>query len=144
MLVVMALLGAYYGYLYTNVGMPPLAGWVLIIVLFIVGSFSTLNVTIDETDLKIKFGYGLYKKKFELNQIVSAKSVKNHWYYGWGLRYWPRNNTWIFNVSGFDAVEFVMKDGKTFRIGTDEPEELESALNQAIKIGLHNEKAPTE
>ena len=40
---------------------------------------------------------------------------------------------WIFNVSGFDAVEIKMENGKIFRIGTDEPKKLEHAILQAIE-----------
>jgi hypothetical protein len=40
----------------------------------------------------------------------------------------------IFNVSGLDAVEIKMKNGKIYRIGTDEPKQLERAILQAIKL----------
>jgi hypothetical protein len=39
---------------------------------------------------------------------------------------------WIFNVSGFDAVEIIMRNGKIYRIGTDIPSGLEAAIKQAI------------
>ena len=34
----------------------------------------------------------------------------------------------IYNVSGFDAVEIQLKNGKIYRIGTDEPKKLEQAI----------------
>jgi len=40
---------------------------------------------------------------------------------------------WIYNISGFDAVEIKMKNGKTYRIGTDEPQKLEQAIVHARK-----------
>jgi hypothetical protein len=89
---------------------------------------------IDENYLKIKFGYGIFRKSFKLNEIYSAKTVKNHWYYGWGIRLWLWPKMWIFNVSGFDAVEIKMKNGKIYRIGTDEPIQLESAILEAIEL----------
>jgi hypothetical protein len=103
------------------------------VIIFILASFSTLNTNIDENYLRIKFGYGIYSKRFLLKSIVSAEAVKNPWYYGWGIRVrlWPRMV--IFNVSGFDAVEINMEDGKTYRIGTDVPKELENAIKKAIK-----------
>jgi hypothetical protein len=39
---------------------------------------------------------------------------------------------WIYNVSGFDAVEILMKSGKRYRIGTDQPEELVQTILQPI------------
>jgi len=64
--------------------------------------------------------------------MSSAKIVKNHWYYGWGIRAWLWPRMVIFNVSGFDAVEIAMKNGKIYRIGTDEPEQLEEVILQSI------------
>ena len=102
-------------------------------ILFLLASFASLNVMIDENYLQIKFGYGIFRKRFMLREIISARTVKNHWYYGWGIRFWLWPRMWIFNVSGFDAVEIKMKNGKTYRVGTDEPKNLEHAIIQAIK-----------
>lgn len=105
---------------------------ILILILFL--SFATLKVTIDESYLKIKFGYGIFQKRFALAEIGTVKIVKNHWNYGWGIRVWlwPRRML-IYNISGFDAVEIETKDGKIYRIGTDEPQKLEQAILQSIK-----------
>jgi hypothetical protein len=105
---------------------------IMALILFILASFATLNASIDENCLRIKFGYGIFAKKFPLNQIVSVQAVKNHWYYGWGVKVWFWPYMWIFNVSGFDAVEIIMKNRKIYRIGTDEPEKLETAIKQAV------------
>ena len=40
---------------------------------------------------------------------------------------------WIYNVSGFDAIEIQTKDGKRHRIGTDEPKKLEDTLKNQLK-----------
>jgi hypothetical protein len=56
---------------------------IMVLILFILASFTSLQVIIDEKYLRIKFGYGIYQKKFSLNDVISAKTVKNHWYYGW-------------------------------------------------------------
>lgn len=108
---------------------------IMALVLIILASFATLAVTIDEKYIRIKFGYGLFRKKFQLSEIVSTRSVKNHWYNGWGIRLWLWPKMWIFNVSGFDAVEIVMKNGKIYRIGTDVPMELESAIKRVLNLG---------
>ncbi len=101
-------------------------------ILFILASFTTLSVSIDENYLRIKFGYGIFRKKFSASEIASVTKVKNHWYYGWGIRLWLWPHMWIFNVYGFDAVEIRMKNGKIYRIGTDEPEKLETAIKRVI------------
>lgn len=104
---------------------------IMALILFILASFSTLTVDIDERFLNIRFGWGMYRKTILLSEIASVRKVKNHWYYGWGIRLWFWPKMWIYNVSGFDAVELIMKNGTIYRVGTDEPEAFEVALRQA-------------
>lgn len=106
---------------------------IMVLILFTLSSVTTLTVSIDEKYIGIKFGYGLFRKKFLLDEIASAKIVKNHWYYGWGIRVWFWPYMWIYNVSGFNAVEIIMKNGKIYRIGTDDQSKLETAIKQTIK-----------
>ena len=107
---------------------------IMTIILFIFASFTTLTTSIDKNCFRIKFGYGIFTKMFPLNQIASVQSVKNHWYCGWGVKVWFWPYMWIYNVSGFDAVEIIMRNGKMYRVGTDTPKELEVAIKQAINI----------
>jgi len=104
----------------------------LVLLLFLV-LFTSLTVEINKTKLIVKFGFGVISKKFDLKNIKSSHGVKNHWYYGWGIRLWVWPRMWIFNVSGFDAVEIKMKNGRIYRIGTDEPIKLEQVITQAVK-----------
>jgi hypothetical protein len=62
--------------------------------------------------------------------IEAYRVVENPWYYGWGIRFTPRG--WLFNVSGFSAIELQMKSGKLYRIGTDDPEGLAKAVGEAL------------
>jgi CTP:phosphocholine cytidylyltransferase-like protein len=103
------------------------------LIVFLLASFISLQVRIDEKYISIKFGYGIFNKKFSLDDILSAKTVKNHRYYGWGIRVWFWPKMWIFNVSGFDAVEIKMKNDKIYRIGSDEPKKLEQAILKAMR-----------
>lgn len=105
---------------------------IMTIIVGILASFVSLQVRMDEKHLHIKFGYGMYQKKFALHDIQSVKSVKNHRWYGWGIRVWFWPKMLIYNVSGFDAVEIQLKNGKKYRIWTDEPKKLEQAIMHAI------------
>lgn len=125
----------FFGFIFSTADFEPISFVIIFIILLLVlVSFERLTVMIDGNYLKIIFGYGIFRKSFKLNEICSAETVKNHWYYGWGIRFWPWPKMWIFNVSGFDAVEIKMKNGKIYRIGTDEPQKLESAILEAIKL----------
>ena len=122
-----------FGSILTKTGFNSVILTIMVFIMFILVSFASLKVMIDENYLQIKFGYGIYQKRFMLNEIISAKTVKNHWYYGWGIRVWFWPYMLIYNVSGFDAVEIKMKNNKIYRIGTDEPKKLQRALLQSIK-----------
>ena len=106
---------------------------IMALIIIILASFVSLQVIVDEKYLRIKFGCGIYKKKFLLSDITSAQAIRNHWYYGWGIKIWFYPKMWIYSVSGLDAVEIRLKNGKIYRIGTDEPEKLEQAiLNKTV------------
>ena len=115
-------------------GLEAIIVFYMLFVLFILYSFMSLEVLVDEEYLQIKFGYGLFRKKFKLKEIISAKAVKNHWYYGWGIKHRLIPPMWIYNVSGFDAVEIKTINGKIYRIGTDDQESLEQAITEAIRL----------
>jgi len=123
----------YFGIIWTYADLNSIVIAIMISIPILIASFATLNVMIDVKYLWIKFGYGIFRKRFMIREIISARAVRNHWYYGWGIRFWWWPRMWIFNVSGFDAVEIRMKNGKIYRIGTDEPKKLEYAITRAIK-----------
>ena len=111
---------------------PPIAKTLLLGVLVVcLALFYKLTVSIDEKYLRLKFGFGLIRKKFPLEDIVSCEAVKTAWYSGWGIHGWGKQ--WLYNVSGFDAVKVTMKDGRIAWIGTDEREELLRALESIVK-----------
>lgn len=107
---------------------------IMVLIIFIMVSFSTLTTIVAENYLQVKFGYGIFKKKFLLTDIASVKQVRNSWLYGWGIRLWLWPKMWVYNVYGLKAIEIVMKDGKIYRIGTDVPGELETTIKQATNL----------
>lgn len=107
---------------------------VMVLIVLVVASFVSLHVTVDEKLIHIKFGYGLFSKKIPLQDIQSVKAVRNKWYYGRGIRVWFWPYMWIYNVAGLDAVELQMKNGKIYRIGTDQSDKLLQALHHAIAV----------
>lgn len=108
-------------------------GVALVVLLFLavcLVMFATLTVEIDEEALSIRFGPGPIQKRFRLADISSCRVVKNPWYYGWGIRLTPSG--WLYNVSGFWAVELQMKNGQKYRLGTDDPEGLVQAVQDRL------------
>ncbi|MFC1990138.1 hypothetical protein ACFLVW_06255 [Chloroflexota bacterium] len=127
---VMAAVMVWIGFVLANTGLNWIAIGVLVVIAVALVLFSSLTVVIWEGELEARFGPGPIRKRFKLNEIESCQVVKNHWYYGWGIRLTPHGV--LYNVSGFHAVEIKMRTGRKFRIGTDVPQELEEAIRQAI------------
>jgi protein-S-isoprenylcysteine O-methyltransferase Ste14 len=112
----------------------PIAVVVIILLLFVLSQFHSLTVEIKDNNLVCRFGHGLIRKRISLSDVNEVRLVRNPWYAGWGIR-WIPGRYWLWNISGVRAVELVLKDGKRFRIGTDEPELLVKAI-QSNKIML--------
>ena len=93
--------------------------------------FHSLSVRISPREIFLSFGVGLLRKNFSITDICSVKVVRNRWYNGFGIK--KIRGGWLYNVSGFDAIEIQLENKRKYRIGTDQPKELllavESALN---------------
>lgn len=104
----------------------------IFIVLAVIVLLRNLTATVDEDKIGVRFGPGLFRKKFEINQIESSRCVKIWPFLEWGISFYPKRG-WVYSVSGLDAVEITMKNGKKYRIGSNQPVK----LIQAIQNKLH-------
>ena len=99
-------------------------------ILVVVGwLFSSLTVTVSRDVVAWSFGPGLLKWSLPVADIEAVESTRTSPLVGWGIRWTPSGM--VYNVSGFDAVRIRTRTGRTLRIGTDEPEELRHALENA-------------
>ena len=104
--------------------------FILATLLFCAVFFTTLAVAVTDEAVHVRFGPGIISKRIRLDEILYCNPVRNRWQYGWGIRKIP--DGWLFNVSGLDAVEVVLKNGRIYRIGTDEPHSLSRAIDERI------------
>ena len=105
----------------------------LIIIVSLTGfAFSSLTIEIDADALRWLFGLGVWKKRIALEDVASVTPVRNRWWYGFGIHRTPRG--WLYNVAGLDAVEICLRNGRTLRLGTDEPGELIKALTDVQNL----------
>ncbi len=111
-------------------GSAPLPIAVLIILVVCLLLFSYLTIEIRDGILTWTFGIGLIRKRVPVSEVIRATPVKTTLLQGWGI-HWTSGG-WLYNVSGYRAVEFELKNGKKFRLGTDEPEELVRAVSTLI------------
>lgn len=96
--------------------------------------FGALTVTVDQEKVKAAFGLGLIRKTIDIQEVHAVHIVKTPWHVGWGVRMIPGGM--IYNVSGFHSLEFHMKSGRKYRIGTDDP----AAFHDAVRMALQHQK----
>ena len=112
----------------------PMAGILFsLLLVFLSVCFFSLQVTVDETLLHLRFGIGFVRKEISLDQIQSCSRIKNFILTGWGLKRIGRTRGWSYSVSGLEAVELKLKNGQILRVGTHDPEGLFQALQERIK-----------
>lgn len=111
------------------------SGAVLLILLLCMVLFPALTVVVRTDELVVSFGSGVIRKRFLMKDILGARAVRNPWYYGWGIRLTPHG--WMFNISGLNAVELDLRTKERFRIGTDDPQRLVSAIQSACRSTSH-------
>jgi hypothetical protein len=91
--------------------------------------FSFMAVKVDERYLSFRLGVFPLIKRVPVRGIQETKPVRDPWFHGRGIH--MIYGGWLYNVSGNGAVEIRFTSGASFRIGTDEPERLISAVSQA-------------
>jgi len=99
-------------------GPHPVALTVLAVLTATLVVFASLTVEVSLGRLSIGFGSGLWRKSWPLEELRSWRTVRNPWWYGWGVRLTPSG--WLYNVSGSSAVEIELGDGRRARIDTDD------------------------
>lgn len=101
-----------------------------LVVVFVGVGASRLTAAVDDATVEAVFAFGWPRRSIPIDEITAARTVRNRWYYGLGVRLIPRG--WMYNVYGLDAVELELASGRVFRIGTDEPEALLAAITDAM------------
>lgn len=107
--------------------------WIVFFLLVAAGViFARLTVEVEGGVLQAYFVPGWPRWRWPLRDIASARQVRNSWLAGWGIHWMPGiPGYWVINVSGFDAVEIRLRNGRRYRVGTDDPAGLLAALRQA-------------
>ena len=98
---------------------------------FLVSMATISSRTAEVTDDSVAawFTGGLFRRRIALADITQATVVTIPWYAGWGLRY--SGGGWLYCVWGRRAVRLSRAGGRPFTIGSDEPELLQMAIEEA-------------
>lgn len=91
--------------------------------------FRQLTVRDEDESLLISFGpLPLFRRRVLLADIESVERGRTTFLDGWGIHY-SLSGGWVWNLWGFDCVLVHFKNGKLLKLGTDDPDGLESFLN---------------
>ena len=103
----------------------------LIFVLILSATFGTMTISVDERFLRWRFGYlKLPMWKVALADISELTIVDIAWIQGYGIRY-TREGI-LYRVSGNQGIRVARKNGKTFRLGTRDPQRLLNYLQPRL------------
>lgn len=116
---------------------PPQQRWILALAgglfLLCAALFGSLSIEIEGEELTWRFGIGVIRRRVMLAAIEKVEVTETRFIEGWGIHLTPRG--WLYNVSGYGAVLVTRKDGKTFLLGSDEPDILGEAIRSALAGG---------
>ncbi len=88
-----------------------------------------MTVEVADGELRAWFGSGWPRYSWPLERIDAVRTVHNPVWYGAGIRFTPSGM--LYNVASGAGIEFRLKSGATFRLGSDEPEALADAIRSA-------------
>lgn len=92
--------------------------------------FSSLTIRVDDQELVSWFGPGFWHVRAPLDRITGVERTTSSGLEGWGIRVTTRGM--LYNVSGRDAVEIRLDGGRSFRLGTDDPDGLLGVLRERM------------
>jgi len=98
---------------------------------FGVASFHSFTIEISDEKLKFRFGIGIIQKSYFIGEIRSVKEVVNPWYYFWGVKSIPGG--WFYAIAPGEAIEIILKNGEIIQLGTNQSKMLKETIDTAIQ-----------
>jgi len=98
------------------------------ILLYFALSFQHLRVADEGDHLAVRYGpLPMFRKRVRYAEIATAEQDRSSFVDGWGI-HWVPGRGWTYNLWGFDCVRLTLTNGRTLRIGTDDPSGLAAFL----------------
>lgn len=107
---------------------------IIVVILAWILVFLRLRVIVTDSTIIAHFGTSKPRREYRFEDIKEVAATINPWWYGVGIRLMPSGG-WLYNVAGNKSVELRFHKGHPFRIGTDQPENLLTALREkGVKV----------
>lgn len=97
---------------------------------FILFNFLWQTIEVDQQAVRVRFGPGLVRFTFSLQEIENLCIVQSSRSELWEGRSTTRGM--LLNIYGQDTVELDMSNGSLVRVGTDEPEKLAKVIEDEL------------
>lgn len=95
-------------------------------------SFRSLRIVDEGNTLALRYGpLPLFKKRLAYADMLAAERDRTTPIDGWGI-HWIPGRGWTYNLWGYDCVRLTLQDGRTIRLGTNDPNGLEEFLRKNI------------
>ncbi|MBL0169526.1 MAG: hypothetical protein IPP90_02195 [Gemmatimonadaceae bacterium] len=92
--------------------------------------FSSIQVLASDGRLRVKLGGFFTVRNVALTDIASIQRIRPPVLAGLGIRWLPQGT--LYTVTLGDAVEFQLRDGSRFFVGSDTPDAMCTQLNTVI------------
>ena len=129
MLILIVVIGGLYAF--SNAGISA-SGAVVSFVVPVLVLMCRLRTAVDQRSVSWSFTFGFPAGHIAVADIESAAAIRTNVLEGWGI-HWTFFHGWLWNVSGFQAVEIRYGGGKRLTLGTDDPQGLVDAIERFRK-----------
>lgn len=93
--------------------------------------FGTLTIELDAQGIEWRFGWlGKPRWQLALADIASVELARSSWLEGWGIRH--TREGMLYNAHGFAAIRLHLRNGRSLRLGSDEPERLKAFIESRL------------
>jgi hypothetical protein len=95
----------------------------------IAAGFARLTTQVDRNGVLWSFTFGVPGGHLNFADLDHAELTRTNLLEGWGV-HWTLWHGWLWNVSGFRAVELFYRSGRRVTLGTDDPQGLFDAIER--------------
>ena len=95
--------------------------------------FRELTIFDDVEGIVIQFGpVPVFRRRLRYRDFDRVERSRSTWLDGWGIHWNGPSKGWTWNLWGYDCVDAYAGARRKIRIGTDDPEGLETFLRERI------------
>ncbi|MFT5285705.1 MAG: hypothetical protein ACI8TQ_001872 [Planctomycetota bacterium] len=106
-------------------------GLLIVAFAFFVAHFAVLTVRVTEDEVRWFFGGGFIGRRMSIDRVRAVQARLTPWYWGWGIRLTSKG--WLWRSHGLQTVWLAFDENKQTGMGTQDPEGLVKAVNQALQ-----------